>query len=174
MDHRPFEDWLLSGEPLTPPQKSELQAHLRACADCAALVEVNLALGSVRMEAPTEGFTARFQVRLAAQKKASRRRYFWGFSILSFSILALAAWFAWPVLKVAFQSPVNLLASWLSYLVSLWASLQAMEQVSSALLQVIPSFIPAYVWLVILLAGGGTGLLWAFSLRKFTNSMRGV
>ncbi len=174
MNHRPFEDWLLSNEPLPAPQKRELQDHLRTCAHCAALAEVNLALELARMESPSEGFAARFQVRLAAQKKALRARNFWGFFVLTLSILGIAAWLAWPLIKVIFQSPVNLLASWLSYLVSLWASLQAVEQVSSTLLRVIPGFIPAYVWLAVLLGGCGTSLVWVLSLKKFTNYPRGV
>ncbi len=31
MNHRPFEDWLLDDQPLTPEQKRDLQSHLRTC-----------------------------------------------------------------------------------------------------------------------------------------------
>jgi hypothetical protein len=174
MDHRPFEDWLLADEPLTPRQKRELQAHLRTCNTCAALAEVDLALNSVKAAAPAEGFTARFHVRLAAQKKALRMRNLWGFLLLSLSVVSIALWLSWPVLKAVLRSPVNLLASWLSYLVSLWASLQAMGSISSVLLRIGPGFIPAYVWLAVLLAGGGWSLLWIFSLKKFAKYPRGV
>ncbi len=174
MDHRPFEDWLLADEPLSSQQKRELQAHLRTCTDCAALAEVNLALEAVKPAAPAVGFAGRFQVRLAAQKKALRRRNFFGFLVLSLIVIGIAGWLLWPVLSLALQSPVNLLATWFASLVSLWASLQAMESISSALLRVIPGFIPAYVWLGIIVAGGGSGLLWVLSLKKFTNYPRGV
>jgi len=174
MNHRPFEDWLLSDEPLAPKQKRELQAHLQACTDCASLAEVSLALKSVRAASPAEGFAGRFQVRLEAQKKAMRRRNFWGFSILTLSVVGVGLWLTWPVLKAALQSPLNLLASWLSYLVSLWASLQAMGHVSSVLIRIVPGFIPIYVWLVILLAGGGWSLVWILSLMKFAKNPQGV
>jgi hypothetical protein len=174
MNHRPFEDWLLADEPLTSTQKRELQTHLQACSECASLAELNLALKSVRAAAPAEGFVDRFQVRLEAQKAALRRRNVAGFLLLVLSVVSIAVWLCWPVLKVLVQSPVNLLASWLSALVTLWASLQAMGHVSSLLLRVVPDFIPAYVWLVLLVAGGGWSLVWIFSLIKLTKNPQGV
>ncbi|MGD0611874.1 MAG: zf-HC2 domain-containing protein [Anaerolineales bacterium] len=174
MNHRPFDDWLLADQPLTPQQKQELQAHLQNCPQCAALAEVNLALTSARAVPPQAGFADRFQMRLAARKRAMRTRNLWGFLILAVSVVSILAWLAWPVLKVVLRSPVDLLASWLSSLVSLWASLQAVGHVSAVLLRVAPGFIPASVWAAILLAAGGASLLWAFSLVKLTKNPQGV
>lgn len=103
-----------------------------------------------------------------------RRRNFLGFSILTLSVAGVGLWLIWPGLKTALQSPLNLLASWLSYLVSLWASLQAMGHVSSVLIRIVPGFIPIYVWLIILLAGGGWSLVWILSLMKFAKNPQGV
>jgi len=174
MNHRPFEDWLLADEPLNAQQTHELQAHLQACRDCAALAEVNLALKSVRAASPADGFSARFQVRLEAQKKVLRLRNVTGFSLLALSAVSTLVWLSWPLLTAAFESPVSLLASWLSALVAFWASLQAMGQVSTLLLRVFPDLIPAYVWLAILLAGGGWSVVWVFSLIKITKKQQGV
>jgi len=174
MNHRPFEDWLLNEEPLTPRQKLELQAHLQSCADCSALAEVDLALKSVKAASPAEGFAGRFQVRLEAHKAAMRRRNIAGFVILVASVVGGGVWLCWPVLKEILQSPVNLLASWLSYLVSLWASLQAMGEVGSVFFRILPGFIPVYVWLAVLLAGGGWSLVWILSLIKFVKKPQGV
>ncbi len=175
MDHRPFEDWLLNdNQTLTADQKRQLNAHLRTCSSCASLAEVNLALNSVRMAEPAAGFTSRFQLRLAAKKKAMRRRNFWGFIVLTMSVLGVMGWISWPVLKDLFQSPVNLLASWISPLVSFWASLQAIFRAGMVLIKVAPGFVPAYVWAVILISAGGWSLLWVFSLMKFTKVPQGV
>jgi hypothetical protein len=174
MNHRPFEDWLLADELLTPSQKRELQTHLQACRECASLAEVNLALKSVRAAAPAEGFVGRFQVRLEAQKRALRNRNIAGFFLLVLSVVSVAVWLSWPLLNEAFQSPASLLASWLSILVSLWAALQAMSHVSSLVLRVVPGFIPAYVWLVLLVAGGGWSLVWVVSLIKLTKNLQEV
>jgi len=174
MDHRPFEDWLLDNHTLTTDQERQLNTHLRMCSSCAALAEVNLALVSVRVAAPAAGFTDRFQVRLASKKQALRRRNFWGFLLLTVSVLGLFGWVSWPVLKDLIQSPVNLLASWISSLVSFWGSLQAIIRAGMVLFKVVPGFVPDYVWAVILFAAGGWSMVWIVSLMKFTKYRQGV
>lgn len=174
MDHRLFEDWLQADATLTPQQKQDLQTHLQTCPDCAAFAEVNLALRAAKLVEPVAGFAGRFQVRLAARKKAFRRRNFWGFFFLIMSVAGILLWISLPTLRMALQSPVDLLASWLSHLVSLWASLQAMGHVSSVLLRVVPGFVPGYVWTVIFFSSAGWSLLWVVSLIKFTKFPQGV
>jgi hypothetical protein len=174
MNHRPFEDWLLNQDPLTAAQKCELQEHLQTCPTCSALVEVDLALKSVRQAAPAEGFVDRFQVRLAAQRKMLKRRNFLGFLILTLCVIGILTWLAWPVLQVVLASPVAFLASWLSYFISLWTSLQAMGRVSELFLQIMPKFVPPVVWAVVLLGAGGWCLLWVFSLTKIAKIPQGV
>lgn len=174
MDHRPFEDWLLDAQTLSASEKQQLNAHLQGCSSCSALAEVNLALNTVKMTAPADGFAERFQLRLAAQKKALRRRNFWGFLVLICSVLSSLAWVAWPVFKSLVQSPVDWLASWLSTIVSVWASVEALFQGGRVILKVLPGFIPVYVWIVVLLVAGGWSLLWVFSLMKFTKISQGA
>jgi hypothetical protein len=174
MDHRPFENWFLENKALNANEQQQLNAHLRACPYCLALAEVDLALKSVRLAAPAAGFADRFRVRLEARKQALRRRNVWGFLILTMSVLTLLTWVSWPVLAAVVQSPANLLISWLSSLTSLWAALQAMFHASAVLFKAMPDFIPAYVFPVLLFAAGGWGLLWVFSLMKFTKIPQGV
>jgi hypothetical protein len=174
MDHRPFEDWLLNNKDLTGNERRQLNAHLQTCHSCTALAEVDLALKSVRAVAPSAGFTDRFQVRLAARKKTLRLRNFWGFLILTLSVLSLLVLVSWPVLVSFLQSPVNLLVSWLSALLSAWAAIQAMAHAGAVVFKVIPGFIPEYVWAVVLFAAGGWSVLWIFSLIKITKVPRGV
>jgi len=174
MDHRPFEDWLLDNKDLTGTEKRELNAHLQSCHSCTALAEVNLALKSARAAAPAEGFTDRFQVRLASRKKALRLRNFWGFLILFMSAFGLLTWIGWPVIATIFQSPVNVLVSWLSSLMSTWAAIQAMVQAGQVAFKVIPGFVPEYIWVAVLFAAGGWIVLWVFSLLKITKVTRGV
>ena len=174
MDHRPFEDWLLNNQTLSVPEKRQLDAHLQGCSSCSALAEVNLALKSVTMAAPAAGFTDRFQVRLAAQKIALRRRNFWGFLVLTLSVLSVLTFISWPVITRLLQSPVDLLASWLGSLLSFWASLDAMAHAGFVLFRIVPGFIPTYVWPVVLFAACGWSLLWVFSLIKFSKFPQGV
>jgi hypothetical protein len=174
MDHRPFEDWLLNIQTLSANEKQQLNAHLQGCSSCTALAEVNLALKSVKMAEPAAGFADRFQMRLEAQKKAVRRRNFWGFLLLTCSVLTGLGWTAWPVLKSLVQSPIDMLATWLSTLVSIWASVEALFQGGRVILKVLPGFIPVYVWIVVLLVASGWSLLWVFSLLKFTKITQGA
>ncbi len=174
MDHRHFEDWLLDTQPLTTDQKRQLNSHLRICSSCAALVEMNLALKSVRLAAPVTGFSDRFRVGLAAKKQALRRRNLWGFVVLTLSVLGFFCWVSWPLLKDLIQSPVNLLTAWISGLISFWASLQAIIRAGMVLFKIVPGFVPAFIWAVILFAAGGWSLVWVVSLMKFTKYPQGV
>jgi len=174
MDHRPFENWLLNNQTLSADERRELNAHLQDCPSCTALAEVNLALKTAKMVAPTAGFTERFQLRLEAQKQALRRRNFWGFSLLTLSVLGGLVSVCWPVFKSIIASPVNWLASWLATAVSIWASLEALFQGGRVILKVIPDFIPIYVWIILLLVAGGWSLLWVFSIMKFTKLTQGA
>ncbi len=174
MDHRPFEDWLLDNQPLTINQKRQLNAHLQDCSSCTALAEVNLALKSVRMVEPASGFVDRFEVRLAAKKKALRIRNIWGFVILSLSAGGIFTWVFWPVFQDLVQSPVNLLGTWIASLVSFWASFQAIFRAGMVLFKVVPGFVPSYIWAVILFGAGAWSFVWVASLIKFTKYPQGV
>jgi len=174
MDHRPFEDWLLNNQALSVDENRQLNTHLQSCSTCSALAEVNLALKSVKMVAPAAGFAERFLGRLEAQKKALRRRNFWGFLLLTLSVSSGLTSVTLPVIKSLIQSPLDWLAAWLSTVVSIWASLEALFQGGRVILKVIPGFIPIYVWIVVLLVAGGWSLLWVFSLMKFTKISQGA
>jgi hypothetical protein len=174
MDHRPFEDWLLDNQALSTGQMRQLNAHLRVCPDCTAIAEVNLALNSTKLAVPAAGFTERFQIRLSARKKAMHLRNFWGIMVLTLSALGILTWVTWPILKDLFQSPVNLLASWISSMASFWASVQAITQAGLVLFKVAPGFIPAYIWMVILFVAGAWSLVWVISFMKFTKVYQGV
>jgi hypothetical protein len=174
MDHRPFKDWLLNAQNLSADEQRQLNTHLQGCSSCTALAEVDLALKSVKMTAPAAGFTERFLLRLETQKKALHRRNFWGFSLLTLSVVSGLAWISWPVLKSMIQSPVDLLGSWFTSVLSLWATLQAMGHAGEVLARVVPSFIPGYIWTIVLFSACGWSLVWVFSLIKFTKLPQGV
>jgi hypothetical protein len=174
MDHRPFEGWLLDNQQLDADEKRQLNTHLQVCSSCTALAEVNLALKSVKMAEPAEGFADRFQLRLAAQKKTMRRRNFWGFLVLTLSVLSVLTFIAWPLITGLLASPVTMLTTWLSSLLSFWASLDAMAHAGQVLFKVAPGFVPGYIWTLVLFAACGWSLVWVFSLIKFTKFPQGV
>ena len=92
MKHQPFEDWLLNDQPLTPIEKRDLDAHIRTCEFCAALVETGLELHSIRMVSPMPGFAGRFQKRLATRRMAARGRRQWGLIVFLLGGTGLLFW----------------------------------------------------------------------------------
>lgn len=174
MDHLPFENWLLNQEPLSPQQKRELNAHLQSCRSCSSLVEVDMALQSVQQAEPARGFTHRFQDRLVEHKRVMRRRNAFGFSLLGLSVVGMFTGLAWPMLRTVVASPVDMLASWLSSLAGLWASIHALVQAGLVLFRVAPGFVPGYIWAVLLFGLTGWSVVWIFSLLKFTKIPQGV
>jgi hypothetical protein len=155
MNHRPFEDWLLAENPLTPQQERELTAHLQICPSCSSLAEVSLALRTVQQAGPPAGFVSRFQVRLAAQRQAMRRKHVAGFVVLAGSVVVLSIGLGWPTWEIAIHSPVDFIGSWLVSLTNLWASLQVLFHAATVLLRVAPGFVPAYLWGLVLFAFTG-------------------
>lgn len=174
MDHRPFEDWLLNEENLNSRQKRDLVAHLQTCQTCSAIAAVNHAFHSVRQSEPAAGFVNRFQVRLAAQRRAARQRNVVGFCLLILSVIGLFLGITWPVVKAFVESPVDLLGGWLSSLTNLWVSLQVLFRAGSVLFKVAPSFIPGYIWAILLFTLTGSSVAWAFSLRRLIRVKQGV
>ena len=146
MDHQYFEKKLLNDEPLTPKENRALRDHLPDCPTCSALVEANLALKHVAMAAPAPGFANRFTVRLAAQRKAQKRRYFFGGMILFLSGVGALLWLASPLLTAALSSPADILTTWVSFIVASLSFIQTFGEAGRVVLRVATGFIPAEVW----------------------------
>jgi len=168
MNHRPFEDWLLNEQHLTPAEKRDLDAHLRVCRQCAALAETGLELRASRMVSPAPGFTARFQARLAARRIAERRRRLLGLIVLLVGGGGLLLWLAAPFLLVLFGSPARWLTVVIGYLLFFVSSARTLGEALFVFLRVVPGFIPAYAWMVIGSALAGLSLLWTVSLWRFS------
>jgi hypothetical protein len=81
-------------------------------------------------------------------------------------------WIAGPYFASFFASPATWIASMIEWVVFLITTLQAITQAGSVLLDVIPGFLPPFVWMVILSVLAGVGLLWSVSIWRFTQ--RGV
>jgi len=174
MNHRPFEDWLLDDQPLDPTQKRELDSHLRECNVCSAIAESNLALRSARVIAPAPGFTARFQERLVLARRAQRRRTLLGTLLFSLGGLTLLALLAGPTLVSLIGSPAEYLSTMVRALLFIYTTTLAVAEAGSVILHVLPDFIPPYMWLVLLSALSGLGLLGSVSIWRLTRHPQGV
>ena len=170
MNHRPFNEWLLENKPLTAEEKQTLKAHLQSCPACSALVEIDLALGSVRQAAPAAGFSERFKVRLASERRLARQRNTAGFILLVVSVLIVLVGISWPLLASVLRSPAGLLSSWLTSLASLWGNLRAILHAGWVVVNVVPSFL----WALFIFTAAISSLLWVVSLVKFNKVVQGV
>jgi hypothetical protein len=166
MDHRPYEDWLLDDERLTPEQDRDLRIHLRNCPDCAALSRSNMALRSAPVTAPAEGFALRFQARLAAERKVQRRRSLIGLFLMAVVGVGGLSWLLFPYLPYLTLPPAQLASLWLGNLVYLALAARVVGVLGITLLNVLASFIPTYVWVLSVALLGGLGFLWTFSFRR--------
>jgi len=174
MNHQPFEEWLLSEEPITPEQKRKLDLHLRSCEYCSALAETGKVLHSVVIASPAEGFTARFQARLAEHKIADRRRKLWGAGFFLIGGISLLLWFAGPSILSFLSSPENWIATFVEWGIFLITTLQALTQAGEVFLHVIPGFLPPFAWMVIVSGFAGISLLWSVSIWRFVRVPQGV
>jgi len=174
MKHRPFEDWLLDDQPLDPAQKRELDAHLRACEVCSAIAESNLALRSARVIAPVPGFTARWQERLVLARRAQRRRTLLGTLFFSLGGLILLAFLAGPILVSLIGSPAEWISAMVHAALFIYTAILAITEAGSVIFRVLPGFVPPFVWLVLLSALSGLGLLWSVSIWRLMRRPQGV
>lgn len=169
MNHQPFEEWLLNDKNLTSTEKRDLNLHLRTCAHCTALSATGLALRSANVTAPAAGFSMRFQQRLAAQKIAERRRKLWGMLVLILGGASLLGWFAAPYIYTFISAPVEWITVIIGYFLFAVTSLQALTEVVSVMIRIVADFMPPYVWMVLVSALAGFGLLWIISIWRLSN-----
>jgi hypothetical protein len=174
MNHRPFEDWLLEDQPLSPTQKRELDSHLRNCKVCSGIAESNLALRSARLVAPAPGFTVRFQERLVLARRAQRRRTLIGTLFFSLGGLLLLVLLAGPILVSLIGSPAEWLSAMITILLFIYTTTVVVAEAGSVLLRVLPGFMPPFAWMVLLSTLSGLGLLWSVSIWRLMRRPQGV
>ena len=174
MNHQPFEEWLLNEKLISPKERLDLDAHLRICTYCSALAETGKALRTVKRVAPAAGFSTRFQARLAMQKAADRRRKRWGTILFTFGGLVMLMWLVGPYLASFFAAPATWIAALVEWAVFLFTTLQAVTQVGSVLLRMLPGFLSPFGFMVLVSAFAGIGLLWSVSIWRFVRVPRGV
>lgn len=166
MDHQHFEEFLLNDAPIPREEKSAFEAHLKVCASCAALAEVNRSLKHVVMAAPAAGFATRFQARLAAQRKAERKRHLFGLFILLLSGIGIGFWYALPLIPTALFSPTTLLTSWAQTMAASISLIESVIDAANVIGRVATGFIPAESFALALGAFSVLTFGWMISIQK--------
>lgn len=176
MNHQSFENWLLSDGPLPSEQAQALREHLRECEACRLLKEgwsgTRQLFKTTPLAAPQPGFTARWQERLAEQRRRAYRRQ-------SLSVLGFTAGVALTLLVVlgvqafyVLRSPGQLLLIWLYRLTSLVAYADAAGDFLTSFLSPLLSFVPAAAWVFIFGGISMASVLWIVVYQQLISSRR--
>jgi anti-sigma factor RsiW len=176
MNHRLFEDWLLSDEPLEPEQRAELQEHLETCESCTRLAAVwqdtEALLSSTPMQAPQPGFTQRWQSRFAADVVRRQRKqtmlmlaFYLGGALFLMVPLVLILW---PV----FFAPQPIILAMIYRLTSWFEAGQLVVDFVSTLLVTMLGVVPPTLWIGIGVAFTSLCVLLIVALRKLTSNRR--
>ena len=86
----------------------------------------------------------------------------------------MLVWILAPYLVSFFTSPASQISALVGWGVFILTTLQAMFRAGSVLVEVIPGFLPPFVWMVLVSAVAGIGLLWSVSIWRFVRMPRGV
>ncbi|GAP20247.1 hypothetical protein [Leptolinea tardivitalis] len=173
MEHQPFENWILSGDPLTPSQLTELDNHLSICPHCKSIQEglsgVEDLIRSSTFESPSPGFSRRFAV-LAAQREEEARRlqsyFFLGWTLVITVIVSIG------YLGTLFltQSPNEVISGLMSSTIQAAFQLDNMLQMVKTWMHYIPlpitlAIVAGSASLVVLLTSGWIISVWKVSTQ---------
>ncbi len=176
MNHQPFENWLNSEEPLTFEQHQALQEHLSTCAKCSALEaswkEVRQVFKNTAPVFPAPGFTARWQDRLAEQRKRQHRRQAW-LSLMITGGIALILLIILSVLSAPLiDDPGQIFLLVIYRLISLFAYAEVTGNIVTSILRSIFGSVPLIAWVAVAGIGSFLSVLWAFAIQRLTVSRR--
>jgi hypothetical protein len=175
-NHQPFEDWLLSDNPLSEEQNLQLKEHLDTCETCCQL---STAWRSVEQQftqavqmSPTAGFVERWQGVLAADLDRKFRQQ----TIITMAIFGLGTMTLFGLLFIFFfpviQTPLPYLLTSLYRVTLLVASVSNLLSAVSKLLQKFISIAPPFVWVAVVVVLISSISIWLVSIQKLTNIRR--
>ena len=174
MNHQPFENWLLSEEPLPPDDTLALEEHLEICQHCQNLQGawsgvVDLFQDVPDME-PAPGFMVRWQDRLTIEKQVEISvRYRWQsmiMLILIANVIAGLVVLLGTQFMTTFDSPLSLLLSGVYRLASFVAMINAVQNFALTLFRTITSVVPAGIWAVLGIGLVGSVATWIISITS--------
>ena len=169
-NHQHFEEWLFSEEDLSPEDSHSLEEHLHTCSACCQLSlawrEVERDIQEASELSPTAGFTDRWQVRLASEKRKQQRRQ--NLSILLFTVgvasllLVASSVMVLPLLK----SPWPFLLTWAYQLMTLLSITTIYGGALTTLLRAVVGIMPPLIWATLPVAIGLLSLIWLLVFQK--------
>lgn len=169
MSHRPFEEWILGEEPLTPAESDALRRHLETCEVCRRLAAswpaVETQLRSTSLVQPTAGFVVRWRERRVALAGARPQRAWWVFAASLASAGLAAAVVLWDLASLL-ASPSAALQTWIRGLVQWSVFFRAAGDILQAAVSILPVGLIGGIGLGLMAASAGLVALWIFSLNR--------
>ena len=180
MNHQPFENWLLSEEPLPEDDERALREHLADCDRCNGIEDAWLDVVSLFAEVPevepAPGFVNRWQANLEAERaaaKAMRQRWqSWIVLVLIANGAALALILTGVQLFRTYTSLSDFVLSWVYRAATLMVVANGFQNAFMTLIRTIPGLIPTAWWIGIALTLSVSTLLWIVSMAKLTSLPR--
>jgi hypothetical protein len=176
MNHQPFENWLLSDEPLSVEQSQALKEHLDMCETCNRMDtswnEVQDLFQSVHRLSPAPGFSARWQERRAVQLGKRRQRQSWLFLIGMGTIAAaLLAVLGWSALSLVVQ-PEQLILYSVYRLTALYINVETAGDFLSMTVRSLGSSVPFMVWIGLSGLASMLSVIWFVLFRQLIAQRR--
>jgi anti-sigma factor RsiW len=174
MDHKPFEAWLISDEPLLPEDEQRLHEHIESCESCRQLstswAEVQDLFREPQLVQPPAGFTERWQTRLVdfniIEKERSPQRASWIF----FASMAGAALLILGFMAVQFfssvQAPIQVFIGGMTLIAGVLNLASTLQIAIIPFLEVVLVSVPTYWWLIMVIAACLLTLVLTFSARR--------
>jgi hypothetical protein len=176
MNHKIYEEWLVSNEELSPKDAATLREHLQYCESCSRLAiawkEVDHRLADAPLVSPKSNFVDRWRVYLEADQQKRLRRQnslmLFGTWTITGGILITLVVVAWPILR----SPKILLLAYLYQFVSLFKLINLMQDMIAIMSRSL-SVSNALGWLVLLTGVfSALSVFWFISIRYLMSPRR--
>ena len=176
MNHLPYEDWILSDEALSPEQSNHLHVHLMSCDSCRQLSESYLDVKKLFNVSPqlkpADGFRDRWLIRLEKEENKKRKRQtLIMFIVTGGAALSILMLLSFQVFK-SINQPMDFLILGANILTQLLSIIFAINEITSALVELISIMIPPFWWVVSATIVSVMSLLWLYSIKRIMLSRR--
>jgi predicted anti-sigma-YlaC factor YlaD len=176
MNHQPFDQWLLSDDPLLPEDQSVFEDHLNACQQCRDLQGAWLGVAELFQEVPevepAAGFSQRWMARLENEKQMDQvMRHRWQSLILLIlfaNVITGLVILLGTQFLTTFDTPLSLVMSGIYRLTSTVKMINAIQNISITLLRTIIGVVPTGLWALLGLGLVGSIATWIISILSLS------
>jgi hypothetical protein len=180
MNHQPFENWILSEDPLPEDDARALQDHLLACEQCSELDNawdgVASLFNDIPAAEPAPGFVNRWQATLEADKaavKAMRQRWqSWILLVLIANGAAVALISMGVQLFRTYDSVADWILSWVYKVATAMVLASGFRNAFVTLFRTVPQLIPTGWWVAIAALLSLSTIVWIVSMSKLSSLPR--